>query len=101
MMIGCTLKTIHLQSLQIYDYPFISDLNTGDAYQETWRKLITKPNQILVAIPLYIDGAVTGQFDKLQEVTALKMSIGLLNHRARDKEYAWRSIGFVTNYNNN
>jgi hypothetical protein len=79
------------------DYPFISDLNTGDAYQETWRKLITKPNQILVAIPLYIDGAVTGQFDKLQ-VTALKMTIGLLNRRARDKEHAWRSLGFVTNY---
>jgi hypothetical protein len=79
------------------DYPFISDLNTGDAYQETRRKLITKPNQILVAIPLYIDGAVTGQFDKLQAM-ALIMSIGLLNCQARDKEHTWRSLGFVTNY---
>jgi hypothetical protein len=26
------------------------------------------------------------------------MSIGLLNRKARDKEYAWRNLGFVTNY---
>jgi hypothetical protein len=26
------------------------------------------------------------------------MSIGLLNRRARDREYAWRNLGFVTNY---
>jgi hypothetical protein len=79
------------------DYPYIDDLNTGEAYMATYKKLITKPNQILVPIPLYIDGAVTGQFDKLQ-VTALKMSIGILNRRARDREYAWRTLGYVSNY---
>lgn len=80
------------------DYnPYIDDLNTGEAYLATYKKLITKPNQILVPIPLYIDGAVTGQFDKLQ-VTALKMSIGILNRRARDREHGWRTLGFVTNY---
>jgi hypothetical protein len=77
--------------------PFIEDLNTGEAYRATYKKLITKPKQILVAIPLYIDGAVTGQYDKLQ-VTALKMSIGLLNRHARDKEYAWKTLGYVSNY---
>jgi hypothetical protein len=75
----------------------VGDLNTGEAYLETYKRLITKERQILVALPLYIDGAVTGQFDKLQ-VTALKMSIGLLNRRARDREHAWRNLGFVTNY---
>ena len=79
------------------NYPFIGDMNTGEAYAATYKKLITKPNQILVGIPLYIDGAVTGQFDKLQ-VEALKMSIGLLNRRARDREYGWRTLGYVTNY---
>jgi hypothetical protein len=77
--------------------PFVEDLNTGEAYLETYKKLITKPNQILVAIPLYIDGAVTGQYDKLQ-VTALKMTIGILNRRARDREFAWRTLGYVPNY---
>jgi hypothetical protein len=77
--------------------PYVGDLNTGGAYLETYKRLIHKERQILVALPLYIDGAVTGQFDKLQ-VTALKMSIGLLNRRARDREHAWRNLGFVTNY---
>ena len=75
----------------------VADINTGKAYLETYKKLITKPNQILVALPTYIDGAVTGQFDKLQ-VTALKMTIGILNNNARNKEYAWRTLGLVPNY---
>ena len=79
------------------NYPFVEDLNTGEAYLATYRKLITKPNQILVALPLYIDGAVTGQYDKLQ-VTALKMTLGILNRRARDREHAWRTLGYVPNY---
>lgn len=79
------------------DLDYIGDVNTGKAYIETHKKLITKPNQILVGIPLYIDGAVTGQFDKLQ-VEALKMTLCILNRKARDKEYAWRSLGYITNY---
>ena len=79
------------------DLDHIADINTGLAYLETHKQLIKKPNQILVPIPLYIDGAVTGQFDKLQ-VTALKMSLGILNRGARDKEHAWRALGLVCNY---
>lgn len=79
------------------DLEYIEDVNTGEAFIKTHKRLITKPNQILVGIPLYIDGAVTGQFDKLQ-VEALKMTLTLLNRKARDKEYAWRSLGYVTNY---
>ena len=80
------------------DLDYIADVNTGQAYLETYKKLITKPGkQILVGLPLYIDGAVTGQFDKLQ-VTALKMSITMLNRKARDKEHAWRTLGYVSNY---
>ena len=77
--------------------PFIEDINTSEAYLKTHEKLITKPNQILVPIPLYIDGAVTGQYDKLQ-VTAMKMTLGILNRYARDKEYAWKTLGYVSNY---
>ena len=79
------------------DYPYLDDINSGDAYRETYKELITKKGQILVPILLYIDGAVTGQFDNLQ-VTALKMSIGILNRKARDREHAWRNLGLVPNY---
>ena len=77
---------------------YLEDINTGMAYRETYNKLITKPGkQLLVPILLYIDGAVTGQFDKLQ-VEAMKMTLGILNRRARDREYAWRTLGYCPNY---
>ena len=80
------------------DCPYLNELNSGTAYRDTYAKLITnRQTQILVPIPLYIDGAVTGQFDNLQ-VTALKMSLGILNRKARDKEHAWRCLGLVPNY---
>ena len=46
---------------------------------------------------LYLDGAVTGQFDKMQ-VEAMKMTLGTLNRKARDREHAWRTIGYCPNY---
>ena len=37
----------------------LGDLNTGDAYLKTYKKLIRKPNQVLLPTCVYIDGAVT------------------------------------------
>jgi hypothetical protein len=80
------------------DLDYISDINTGTSYIETYRKLIKDPKrEILVPIVLYIDGAVTGQFDKLQ-ITALQMTLGILNRQARDQKHAWRHLGYVSNY---
>lgn len=77
---------------------FIADINTGTSYRDTYKKLITKPRkQILCPIIMYIDGAVTGQYDKL-EVTALKMTLGIFNRKARDKEFLWRTLGYVPNW---
>ena len=77
----------------------IGDINTGLSYIETYKQRITNPNrQMLVPTPLYIDGAVTGQYDKL-EVCALKMALGIHNRRARDQVYAWETLGWVPNYN--
>jgi len=74
---------------------YIEDLNTGLSYTETYRRLITKPDkQILLPTPMYIDGAVTGQFANLP-ITILKMTIGILNRKARDKAYLWRDLGFL------
>lgn len=72
---------------------YLEDINTGLAYRETYKKLITNPQrQMLVPIVFYIDGAVTGQFDKLQ-VESLKMSLGILKRKTREKGYAWREQG--------
>lgn len=72
----------------------IADLNTGDAYLKTYQQKITKKNQVLLAVPMYIDGATTGQFSDLP-VTALKLSLGIHNRKARDKERAWLELGWL------
>ena len=79
------------------DLDYLADINTGLAYTKTYEKLITKPGkQMLVPIIMYIDGAVTGQFDKLQ-LNALKFTLSILKrNKAREKEYAWRTLGTST-----
>ena len=74
--------------------PFLQDLNTGKAFLKSYEKYITKPNQVLLPILFYIDGAVTGQFSDLP-VTALKMSLGIHNRDARDQEWAWRELAWI------
>ena len=74
-------------------FDYVADINTGRSYRETYKKLITKPGkQMLVPLILYIDGAITGQFDKLS-VEALKMCLGIMNRPARDRQDAWRILG--------
>ena len=76
----------------------ISDINTGLAYRETHKKLIKKPGkQVLLPIIMYIDAAVTGQYDHLP-IEALKFTLGIFNATTRDKDYAWRSLGYVTKF---
>ena len=77
----------------------IGDINTGEAYLKTYEKLITNPKrQLLVPILFYIDGAVTGQYDKLK-VESLQFCPGILNYKAREQSYAWAELGYVANYN--
>ncbi len=80
------------------DLAYLQDINTGRCYMETYKQVITNPKQqMLVPILFYMDDAVMGQFDKL-EVEQLKFTLGILNEKARKKEYAWRSLGSVPNY---
>ena len=79
-------------------FDYVCDVNSGTSYTETYKRLITKPGkQILVPIIMYIDGAVTGQFSKL-EVTALTFTLGIFHRKARDKHFLWRSLGYVPNF---
>ena len=59
------------------------DLNTGEAYLKTYKEMITKKGQALLMIPMYIDGATTGQFSDLP-VTALKIGLGIHKRESRD-----------------
>ena len=72
----------------------LADLNTGEAYLKTYEKMITHNRQVLLAVPIYIDGAVTGQFTDLP-ITAVKLSLGIHRRETRDKPHAWRELGYI------
>ena len=75
----------------------IADLNTGRSYLETHKKLITKPNQVLLPVIFYIDGASTGQFVNLP-ITAVKISLGIFTRKARDRDDMWDTLGMVPSH---
>jgi hypothetical protein len=73
----------------------ISELHTARAYKSAYTKYIKDPSrQILLPITMYIDGAVTGQFQNLP-ITALKLALGIHTRTYRDKSHAWRTLGYV------
>jgi hypothetical protein len=73
----------------------LGDINTGTAFAATWKKRITRPGkQVLLPVPMYIDAASTGQFSDLP-ITALKMTLGIFNQKAREKPYFWRTLGYL------
>ena len=74
---------------------YVEDLNTGRAYIETYKKLITKPkSQILLPVIFYIDAANTGQFSDLP-ITAVKFTFGIFKRKSRDKNHFWRTLGYI------
>ena len=72
----------------------VSDLNTGRACLKTHKKVITKKNQVLVLVPMHMDGASIGQFCDLA-VTPLKIGLGIHKRSTREKAHAWRTIGWI------
>lgn len=77
------------------DLDYVADLNTGLAYTETWHQLITNPGkQVLMPVVLYIDGAVTGQFNNLP-ITPVRMSLGIFTRKARNRDFMWGTLGYI------
>jgi hypothetical protein len=74
--------------------PMYGDINTGRAHVEAVRKYKKEPNQVVLPIIMYIDGATTGQM-KDMPITALKMTLGIFNRAYRDQPQAWRVLGHV------
>lgn len=73
---------------------YIGNNNTGSAYQSTYQRMINGPNQQLVGVIFYIDGATTGHFADLP-VTAVKMSLSIFTREARLREDMWAILGYL------
>ena len=80
------------------EWTHVSDINTGRAYRETWDTLIKDPDkEMLLPVIFYMDEAVAGNFDSLP-IEALKVTLGIYNSVTRNKEIAWRNVGYVTHF---
>lgn len=73
----------------------IGDLNTGQAYKDTYEVLINAGDgEQLLGIIFYIDGAATGLFADLP-VTIVKFSLSIFTNEARKKDYCWANLGYI------
>ena len=76
----------------------LSDINTGQSYRETYKEKISDlQNEVLLPVIFYMDGAVCGQFKNLP-IEQLKFTLGIFNAEAREKEHAWRTLGYVAHH---
>lgn len=78
----------------------ITDLQTGAAYREAYKLYKKKPNQIVLPICMYLDGANTGSM-KNMPITALKMTLGIFTRKYRDLDHAWKVLGHVHHISKN
>lgn len=86
------------------EFKTIADINTGLCYRKTYEELIepepiTKCGRQKVLLPFifYLDGCVTGQFDNLS-LEILKFTLGIFNSECRNKDWAWRNLGYVAHF---
>jgi hypothetical protein len=71
------------------------DINMGKAYVESYAKLIKTPGkQVLLPIIIYTYHMAMGQFSD-SPVTPFKFTLGIFKRKARDRQYMWRSLGYV------
>jgi hypothetical protein len=84
------------------EWETLGDINTGRAYRETHRLLIspepvTKDGRVKILLPYiyYLDACTTGQFMNLT-IEILKFTLGLWNWKCRENDWAWRNAGYVT-----
>ncbi len=72
----------------------VADLNTGQAYIQTWHRLVTEEGEQVLPIILYIDGSAVTHFHDF-EIIPVKMSLGIFTKEARLKEHMWATLGYI------
>jgi hypothetical protein len=86
------------------EWLYLADINSSLSYRMTYDKLIrprpyTDSGRRRVIVPVfgYMDGCVTGNYENLS-MEFFKITLGIFNSKARDKDYTWRILGAVPQY---
>ena len=76
----------------------IGEAHTGKRYRELYHQLITRQNQLLVPIILYLDGtAIDGKGHV--EVCPVSFTTSLFTEKLRRDSASWRVLGYVPDLN--
>lgn len=82
----------------------MADINDGLAYRRTYEQLILPQpftnsgrRRVLLPVICYMDGCVTG-FNENLAIEFMKFTFGIFNSKARDKDYVWRNLGAVPQF---
>ncbi|KAI2501411.1 hypothetical protein MHU86_13078 [Fragilaria crotonensis] len=76
----------------------IGEAHTGSRYRELYHELITRKNQLLVPIILYIDGTAIDSKGHV-EVCPVSFTTSLFTEKLRRKSTSWRVLGYVPDLN--
>jgi hypothetical protein len=72
----------------------IKDLNTGQAYLQTYPVLVTEEGQALMPSILYADGTAVSHFHDM-EIIQVNMALGIMTREARNKPHCWAPLGYI------
>ena len=74
----------------------LGDLNTGKAFQHTYKALKIDPSkgEQLMPLVLYIDGSAITHFHDM-ELIQVKVGLGILSRMTQNKSYAWGVLGYI------
>lgn len=82
----------------------LGDLVDGKAYRATYEKKIRPApytesgrRKVLLPILLYMDSCVTGLNENLG-LELVKFTLGIFNSKAREKDYTWRVLGAIPQF---
>jgi len=76
----------------------IGEANSGRRYQALYHELITKPNQLLVPIIMYLDGTAIDSKGHI-ELCPVSFTTSLFIEPVRRAVSAWRVLGYVPDLN--
>ena len=71
----------------------ITELHHGVWWTDSWKKICSEPDEILVPIILYMDG-ISLDVNSHLNLTPLNMTLGIFNTEVRRKAEAWETLYF-------
>ena len=72
----------------------IADLNTGNAFFQTYNVLVKGENEQIMPVVLYSDGTAVSHFHDM-EIIQVNMALGIMTREARNKRHCWAPLGYI------